>query len=107
MESISSKGVKNITPKSIYDLRYLPFYGQVRHWVRLCFAEVCNLQGYHVKFKPQKNIALICELMSRDCKPMLDYLAGGPLRRFKLIGNGTKKSPHRYEWADDYFRNTI
>ena len=104
---IFNKSLSDITPKSIYDLRYLPMYAQVRHWVRLCFAEVIGLHDYHVSFKSDKNIALVCELMSRDPKPMLDYLAGGPLRRFSLIGDGTKKNPYKYEWSEDYFKDTI
>jgi hypothetical protein len=46
------------------------------------------------------------ELISREPRPFVEYLESGMtlLRRAEVVGEGTKKSPYRAEWRNDYYK---
>jgi hypothetical protein len=46
------------------------------------------------------------ELISREPRPFVEYLESGKthLRRTEVIGDGTKKSPYRAQWRNDYYK---
>ena len=69
---------------------------------------ICNLRKLEKlgkRITPERQTALMVELLSRNPRPAVDYLGSGLLRRAEITGDGTKKSPYRAEWCDDYFRN--
>lgn len=94
------------SPTSIYDLHYLPTRFFVSHAVQHCFKgvlDMCNEQGLRKSWPLVRGISkeklalLFIDLMARHPDPMIDYIAGGALRRVKLHGNNKK---HIWlEWA--------
>lgn len=61
----------------------------------------------NVNLSLQKNMLLLADLIRREPMPMVDYINGqGRLKRIMLRGAGTKKDPYRFEWGDEYYRDT-
>lgn len=59
------------------------------------------------KLSMQKNVMLLADLIYREPLPMVNYINGmGRLRRIVLQGDGTKKSPYRFEWSDGFYPDT-
>ena len=53
------------------------------------------------------NVMLLAGLIYREPLPMVSYINGmGRLRRIVLQGDGTKKSPYRFEWSEGYYQDT-
>ena len=52
----------------------------------------------------EKLTQLIVELLVREPRPAVEYTTSCRLRRAEVVGDGTKKSPFRAEWRDDYFK---
>lgn len=61
----------------------------------------------NVNLSLQKNMLLLADLIRREPMPMVDYINGqGRLKRIMLRGEGTKKDPYRFEWSEEYYRDT-
>lgn len=59
------------------------------------------------KLSMQKNVMLLADLIYREPLPTVNYINGiGRLRRIVLQGDGTKKSPYRFEWSGGYYQDT-
>ena len=59
------------------------------------------------KMSMQKNVMLLADLIYREPLPMVNYINGmGRLKRIVLQGDGTKKSPYRFEWSEGYYQDT-
>ena len=82
------------------------------HYVRLA-AEVlrysdvifCNAHKLPKLLPIEKQTMLMLELISREPRPFVEYLESGcqRLRRAEIIGEGTKKSPYKGQWRNDYY----
>jgi hypothetical protein len=83
------------------------------HWVRQA-AEVLTSQTHFIcndlklakRLSHERQTFLMLELISREPRPFVEYLESGMtlLRRAEVVGEGTKKSPYRAEWRNDYYK---
>ena len=82
------------------------------HWVRLAAETlsdrkthfICNDIGKR-GLPYEKQQMLMLELISKEPRPFVAYLESGltHLRRAEVIGDGTKKSPYKAQWRNDYY----
>lgn len=68
----------------------------------ICNDEKLRRQGKHLS--REKLTQLMVELLSRDPRPAVEYTTSCRLRRAEILGDGTRKSPFRAEWRNDYFK---
>lgn len=86
---------------------------QVIHWVRLAAEALSDGRTHYVcnDLKPPKRLPierqtyLMLQLIAREPRPFVEYLESGNthLRRAEIVGDGTKKSPFRAQWRNDYY----
>lgn len=83
------------------------------HWVRVAaeaLAEgpyfICNDLKLKHRLSHERQAMLMLQLISREPRPFVEYLESGKtrLRRAEVTGDGTKKSPYRAQWRDDYYK---
>jgi len=84
------------------------------HWVRQAAEAlskgdthfICNDLKLPKRLSQEKQTFLMLELISREPRPFVEYLESGcvHLRRVEVVGDGTKKSPFKAQWRDDYYR---
>ena len=85
----------------------------IKNWVRLA-AEVlsnqrtdfvCNELNLPKRIPVEKKIYLMLQLIAREPRPFVEYLTSGctQLRRAEIVGDGTKKSPYKAQWKNDYY----
>ena len=85
------------------------------HWVRLAAEALSNGHTHFIcndlrlprRLSLEKQTFLMLELISREPRPFVEYLESGctHLRRVEVVGDGTKKSPFKAQWRDDYYRD--
>lgn len=86
---------------------------RIIHWVRLAAEAltdgkthfVCNDKTLHRSLSRERQIFLMLELIAREPRPFVEYPESGNnyLRRAEVIGDGTKKSPYKAQWREDYY----
>lgn len=84
------------------------------HWVRQAAEAlskgdthfICNDLKLPKRLSLEKQTFLMLDLISREPRPFVEYLESGCtlLRRAEVVGNGTKKSPYKAQWRDDYYK---
>lgn len=84
------------------------------HWIRLAAEAltdgsthfICNDSQLKRPLTTERQAALMLELISREPRPFVEYLESGclHLRRTEIIGDGTKKSPYKAQWRNDYYK---
>lgn len=82
------------------------------HWVRQAAEAltnthyICNDQKLPKRLSIEKQTCLMLELIAREPRPFVEYLESGctRLRRAEITGDGTKKSPYKAQWRDDYYK---
>ncbi len=80
------------------------------HWLRLAAETlsdhkthfICNDIGKR-GLSYEKQQMLMLELISKKPRPFVEYLESGRLRRAEIVGNGTKKSPYKAQWRNDFY----
>lgn len=93
---------------------------QVIHWVRLAAEAlvkgdrdngggthfICNDLKLPKRLSQEKQVFLILQLIASEPRPFVEYLESGctHLRRAEVVGDGTKKSPFKAQWRDDYYK---
>lgn len=86
---------------------------QAIHWVRLAAEALvkgagtfCNELKLKKRPSVEKQTMLMLELISREPRPFVEYLESGCtlLRRAEIVGDGTKKSPYKAQWRNDYYK---
>ena len=87
---------------------------QAIHWVRLAAEAlskgdthfICNDLKLPKRLSQEKQTFLMLELISREPRPFVEYLESGCtlLRRAEVVGDGTKKSPYKAQWRNDYYK---
>ena len=71
------------------------------------FAQpLCNAHRLTKRITREKQVQLYIELIAREPRPVVESVSGGRLRRAQIVGDGTKKSPYRAEWCNDYYIDT-
>ena len=68
---------------------------------------ICNdvkLRREGKRLSRERLTLLMVELLARDPRPAIEYTTSCRLRRAEVVGDGTKKSPFRAEWREDYFK---
>lgn len=84
------------------------------HWVRLAaeaLAEpphfICNDLTLKHRLSRERQTALMLDLIAREPRPFVEYLESGKqhLRRAEVVGDGTKKSPYKAQWREDYYKD--
>lgn len=89
----------------IYDIRRLPAYDFVAHYVRQCFEEIAERMNLpYLKISKGKRYELLCKLMAEEPRPLIDYIGGGGLRAIHAEGTGKNM---RLRWAPrgEYFKD--
>ncbi len=84
----------------------------VIHWVRQAAEALtegctfCNAHRLARRLSPERQKMLMLELIAREPRPFVEYLESGRtlLRRAEVTGDGTKKSPYKAQWRDDYYK---
>ena len=83
------------------------------HWVRLAAEAmtgnthfICNDMKLTKRLSHERQTFLMLELISKEPRPFVEYLESGMthLRRAEVVGDGTKKSPYRAQWRNDYYK---
>lgn len=83
------------------------------HWVRQAAEAltdnthfICNDLKLKKGLSHEKQTFLMLELISREPRPFVEYLESGKthLRRAEVVGEGTKKSPYKAQWRNDYYK---
>ena len=83
------------------------------HWVRQAAEAlinnthyICNDLKLPKRLSIEKQTCLMLELIAREPRPFVEYLESGctHLRRAEITGDGTKKSPYKAQWRDDYYK---
>lgn len=66
----------------------------------------CNESKLKKRPSHEVQTFLMLELIAREPRPFVEYLTSGltRLRRAELIGDGTKKSPYRGQWREDFYK---
>ena len=86
---------------------------QAIHWVRMAAEALvkgagtfCNELKLKKRPSVEKQTMLMLELISREPRPFVEYLESGCtlLRRAEVVGDGTKKSPYKAQWRNDYYK---
>lgn len=71
------------------------------------FAQpLCNAHRLSKRISREKQVQLYIELIAREPRHAIEGISGGRLRRAQIVGDGTKKSPYRAEWRNDYYIDT-
>lgn len=79
------------------------------HWVRLTAEYLTNGKTHficndlNVRVSYEKQTFLMLKLISNEPRPFVEYIEGGRLRRAEIVGNGTKKSPYKAQWRNDFY----
>lgn len=83
---------------------------QIIHWVRRAAEElkegqhiICNGHKLPKRLSQEKQVLMMLELIAREPRPFVEYIETTRLRRAEVVGDGTKKSPYRAVWREDYF----
>ena len=86
----------------------------VIHWVRQAAEAlskgdthfICNDLKLPKRMSVEKQTYLMLQLIAREPRPFVEYLESGKthLRRAEVVGDGTKKSPYRAQWRNDYYK---
>ena len=83
------------------------------HWMRLAAEAltsqthfICNDLKLAKRLSHERQTFLMLELISKEPRPFVEYLESGmtSLRRAEVVGDGTKKSPYRAQWRNDYYK---
>ena len=84
------------------------------HWVRQAAEALSNGQQHYIcndlklpkRLSQERQTFLMLELIAREPRPFVEYLESGctHLRRAEVVGEGTKKSPYKAQWRNDYYR---
>ena len=86
---------------------------QIVHWVRLAAEKlatpthfICNDLKLSKRMSQEKQTFFMLQLIAREPRPFVEYLESGCtlLRRAEIIGDGTKKSPYKAQWRNDYYK---
>lgn len=85
------------------------------HWMRLAAEAltdrpphfICNDLTLPKRLSAERQTFLMLELIAREPRPFVEYLESGKqhLRRAEVVGNGTKKSPYKAQWRNDYYKD--
>lgn len=84
------------------------------HWMRLAAEAltepthfICNDLTLPKRLSAEQQTYLMLELIAREPRPFVEYLESGKqhLRRAEVVGDGTKKSPYKAQWREDYYKN--
>lgn len=67
---------------------------------------ICNDLKLTKRLSRERQTFLVLELIAREPRPFVEYLESGKtyLRRAEVVGDGTKKSPYRAQWRNDYYK---
>lgn len=67
---------------------------------------ICNDMKLEKRLSHERQTFLMLELIAREPRPFVEYLESGMtrLRRAEVVGDGTKKSPYRAQWRNDYYK---
>lgn len=86
----------------------------VIHWVRQAAEAltdgsanfICNGHKLPRRLSPERQTTLMLELIAREPRPFVEWLESGRthLRRAEVTGHGTKNSPYKAQWRNDYYR---
>ena len=86
----------------------------VIHWVRQAAEAlskgdthfICNDLKLQKRMPVEKQTYLMLQLIAREPRPFVEYLESGCtiLRRAEVVGEGTKKSPYKAQWRNDYYK---
>ena len=84
------------------------------HWMRLAAEAltdrpshfICNDLALPKRLSVEQQTCLMLELIAREPRPFVEYLESGKqhLRRAEVVGDGTKKSPYKARWRNDYYK---
>ena len=83
------------------------------HWIRLAAEAltdnthfICNDSKLTKQLSHERQTFLMLELISKEPRPFVEYLENGRtrLRRAEVVGDGTKKSPYKAQWRNDYYK---
>ena len=84
------------------------------HWVRQAAEAltagdtqfICNDLKLPKCLSYEKQTFLMLQLIAREPRPFVEYLESGRtiLRRAEVVGDGTKKSPFKAKWRNDYYK---
>ena len=84
------------------------------HWIRQAADAlvkgdshfICNDLKLPKKMSVAEQIFLMLKLIAQEPRPFVEYLESGRtiLRRAEVVGNGTKKSPYKAQWRNDYYK---
>ena len=84
------------------------------HWMRLAAEAltdrpshfICNDLTLPKRLSVEQQTYLMLELIAREPRPFVEYLESGKqhLRRAEVVGDGTKKSPFKARWRNDYYK---
>lgn len=80
------------------------------HYVRLAAEAllqsthfICNDLKLPKRLSHEREILLMLQLISKEPRPFVEYLETTRLRRAEIVGDGTKKSPYKARWREDYY----
>jgi hypothetical protein len=87
----------------------------VIHWIRQAAEALTSGGGTHFicndlklakRLSRERQTFLMLELIAQEPRPFVEYLESGKthLRRAEVVGDGTKKSPYKAQWRNDYFK---
>jgi len=87
----------------------------VIHWIRQAAEALTSGGGTHFicndlklakRLSRERQTFLMLELIAQEPRPFVEYLESGKthLRRAEVVGVGTKKSPYKAQWRNDYFK---
>lgn len=85
----------------------------VIHWVRMVAEAlasqthfICNDLALKKRLSHERQTFLMLEIIAREPRPFVEYLESGCtyLRRAEVTGDGTKKSPYKARWRNDYYK---
>jgi hypothetical protein len=67
---------------------------------------ICNDLKLPKRLSQERQTFLMLQLIAREPRPFVEYLESGKthLRRAEVVGDGTKKSPYRAQWRNDYYK---
>ena len=67
---------------------------------------ICNDLKLTKRLSRERQTFLMLELIAREPRPFVEYLESGKthLRRAEVVGDGTKKSPYKAQWRNDYYK---
>jgi hypothetical protein len=67
---------------------------------------ICNDLKLPKRLSQERQTFLMLQLIAREPRPFVEYLESGRtiLRRAEVVGDGTKKSPYRAQWRNDYYK---